>query len=437
MINYKNRPLKILVSVLSAILILIATLLSGCLFSGDTKAWMLKVIESNYYFYDDMNKEGLEDLSIEEIAARLDIYSGYYTAEEYEREINDNDGKKIGLGISSNFVEGKGVYVVTVVENSPAREAGITPGDIIVSGKIGDKVTQFTSYKIFTDFLLAFGEDEEFTLSTADKDFTVAKSDYTAGYTFMATSDTAWEFASAADGGLYPRENPARARDYLPDDAAYINLSQFFGSASAEMGVLFEKFNAMEKKTMILDLRNNGGGYVSVMQDIAGYFVSSIVTEDRVAMTAEYRNGRKQLWPCTKQKGAALISEDTDIYVLANSGTASASEALIGVLVSYGFLDYEDIFISDFSETYLEWAGAGAKTARTYGKGIMQSTFVNRGTGEALTLTTARIGWPNGKCIHDVALSEKDGCTLSPAEWTATKNDDELRGIIEVINGRE
>ena len=67
----------------------------------------------------------------------------------------------------------------------------------------------------------------------------------------------------------------------------------------------------------------------------------------------------------------------------------------------------------------------------------MQSTFVNRGTGEALTLTTARIGWPNGKCIHDVALSEKDGCTLSPAEWTATKNDDELRGIIEVINGRE
>ena len=81
MINYKNRPLKILVSVLSAILILIATLLSGCLFSGDTKAWMLKVIESNYYFYDDMNKEGLEDLSIEEIAARLDIYSGYYTAE--------------------------------------------------------------------------------------------------------------------------------------------------------------------------------------------------------------------------------------------------------------------------------------------------------------------------------------------------------------------
>ena len=88
---------------------------------------------------------------------------------------------------------------------------------------------------------------------------------------------------------------------------------------------------------------------------------------------------------------------------------------------------------SDYSAEYLEWAGAGAKTAQTYGKGIMQTTFVNHFTGEALKLTTARSCWPNGKCIHDVALSKSDGCTPVPAEWTVTRDDAELRKVADII----
>ena len=193
--------------------------------------------------------------------------------------------------------------------------------------------------------------------------------------------------------------------------------------------MLLEKFNAEKFDKLIIDLRNNGGGYVSVMQDIAGYFTG----DTSVAMTAKYKNGREEVYRCTKHD--KLVDKDkTTVYVLANSGTASASEALIGVLISYDFLKYENIFISDFTESYKEFMGDDAKTARTYGKGIMQTTFMNYFTGEALKLTTAKIFWPNGNCIHDVGLNEKSGCSIvDGVEWSATKNDEELQKVCELI----
>ena len=66
----------------------------------------------------------------------------------------------------------------------------------------------------------------------------------------------------------------------------------------------------------------------------------------------------------------------------------------------------------------------------------MQTTFRNLLTGEALKLTTARILWPNGKCIHDVALSAKDGCTPVPAAWSVTADDKELCDAVDIIKAR-
>lgn len=431
----KKRTFLIkLCAVFAAVVIAALSFLSGC--SSDTKSWMLKTIEKNYYFYDDFDKSGLDELSPVEISARLDMYSRYYTAEEYEAEYNDNQGSKSGVGLYTNFIEGRGVYVVSVVGNSPASIAGIAAGDILTGGKRNGEVTPFNAPSDFPDFVSSFGTGEKFSLISAEKEFEVSRENYTASYAYMATCDTAWEFVSSADGGLALSENPSKARAYLPDDAAYINLSQFFGTAAGEVGALLKKFNASHKTSLFLDLRNNGGGYVSVMQDIAGYFTSTLYSEAQVAMIAEYRSGKKQLWKTYMHEGDSLVPKDTNVYVLANSGTASASEALIGVLVSYGFLKYENIFISDYSEEYLEWAGGEEKTAQTYGKGIMQSTFVKYPQGDALKLTTALIKWPNDKCIHGVALSAKDGCTIVPAEWSATKNDGELQKVVEIIAGR-
>ena len=336
MVKTCNSRLRIIrfFALVAAVVFAAIALVSGCTYYKDSKSWLLGTIEKNYYFYDDFDTSGVEDLSLKEIGARLDKYSEYYTAEEFEAEMSDNEGHKSGIGLYTNFIDGKGIYVVQVVGNSPADMAGITMGDLLISGKRGEQVTKFETANNFSDFVLSNATGEKFVLSTAEKDFTVSREEYTSSYTYMATNKTAWEFTSTADGGLAPKENPAKARSYLPDDAAYINLSQFFGTAGGEMGALFEKFNAANKKSLILDLRNNGGGYVSVMQDIAGYFTSSLSSKSSVAMTCEYRNGRKQLWHAIKHTGNSLIPADTKVYVLANSGTASASEALIGVLVS-------------------------------------------------------------------------------------------------------
>ena len=101
---------------------------------------------------------------------------------------------------------------------------------------------------------------------------------------------------------------------------------------------------------------------------------------------------------------------------------------MIGILVSYGILDYENIFLSAYE---------GA-TPKTYGKGIMQSVFTNYVTGEALKLTVAGIYWANGKTIHGTGLTVTEhGCTAAPAgdRIVNVGYDDELNPVIDKIRG--
>ena len=221
--------------------------------------------------------------------------------------------------------------------------------------------------------------------------------------------------------------------DFLPDGAAYINLSQFYGTAAEEFYVLVEKFNATNCTSLILDLRSDGGGYVSVMQNIAGCFSDGQV---KTAMVSRDKHGKEEVYKCSSVSAEKRVGKDKRVYLLANSGTASASEALAGAMICYGALKYEDIFLSDYSEEYIDWlkqSNQEVKTARTFGKGIMQSTFVHK-TGEALKLTTAQIYWPDGKtCIHDRGITKEDGCKTVKAEWVHTKGDKELQDAVRII----
>ncbi len=436
----RGKTLRALTVILAALVIAVASFFAGFFIKGCSQdaqirsmQWMLDTIEDNYFFYDDFDADAAKNLSLYAIASKLDRYSEYYTKEQYQAQLRDNSGEKSGVGVSYSFVGGKGVLLNTVVGNSPADKAGLRAGDYLVGGEKNGQSVTFNSAEDFSAFIDGYPTGERFVLKTADGEFTLSKEIYTASYAFFATSETSWEAVPSADGkGLPLIEDRDGAIDFLPEGTGYIKVSQFYGTAADEFGLLMKKFNSYNCTSLILDLRNNGGGYVSLMQDMAGYFVSSLTSKTSVAMTAEYKNGKREVYNCYKH-GDGLVPADTEIYVMANSGTASASEALIGVLVSYGLLDYKNIFVSDYSAEYLEWAGAGAKTAQTYGKGIMQTTFVNHFTGEALKLTTARICWPNGKCIHDVALSKSDGCTPVPAEWTVTRDDAELRKVADII----
>ena len=435
----KSLTKKILIA--SAAFIVAAAVILTSIYFGifgvyfSTTDWVIGMIDKYYYY--EVDAQDVREAGLENLAGNvLDIYSGYYTAEEYKALTQSNAGNSTGIGVSVSYVDnsfGKGVFVNEVVGNSPAYRSGLKAGTFITGATSGDGQTvQFGSSSAFSDFVSARATGEQFTLITDRGEFTVSREAYHSSYCFMATSDAEWNIEY--DGSK--REIVKTSSDeysFLPEGAAYLRVTQFYGDAAAETAELIGEFNDKGCHSLILDLRNNGGGYVDVMQEMAYVFVGS---RDYMsaAMTARYKDGSETVFPVTAEAiKSCLFPADCELYILANNGTASASEALIGVLVSNSVADYSDIYLSDFSQAYLDWSGMAEKNCRTYGKGIMQTTYRYIVTGEAIKLTTAEIFWPNGNCIHGVGLTQEDGCNTVGAEWSVTYSDEELRAAAAMI----
>lgn len=407
-----------------------------CLFSGcmTSESWVRRTISEYYYRFDGdySDIENLKGLSIEDMVGKLDPYSAYYTREEYNRVLADNQGSKSGIGVAYSFVSGKGVEIHAVVGNSPAKKAGLKAGDIVVSALDGEgNITNFDSSDAFSGFVTARAEGEKFTFNLSDgRTAVLGKEQYTASYVSMFTAEKSYE-VYYDDGARRIEENSEGGIPQLPAGTAYMYMYQFYGGAAEEMGELIERFNAEGCTSLILDLRDNGGGYVDLMAKIGGLFTARLDDgKDHIAMVAKFKDGSEAVEECAEypREDVKTFPKGADLYVLANENTASASEALIGVLVSYGILDYENIFLSDYGEN----------PPKSYGKGIMQSVFENYVTHEALKLTVAGIYWANGKTIHDRGLTLEDGCTAAPAgdRIVNVGYDDELAFAIERITAK-
>ncbi len=417
-------------ALLAVILALSASFLPACLSSKQSsRRWAIQVIENNYYQEIDANFDGLTVPEI--VSTYLDQYSAYYTAEEYQQMLTSDAGGQVGIGIRyEGDAQGKPL-IVEVMGNSPAWESGLRAGEVILGGKVGteEKVT-FETKDDFKDFTSLIGVNQTFTLyGEGEATYTLAKREYQASYAYLCTNQTAWTVAYNEQGQSYLLESPDDKITYLPDGAGYIKLLEFYGNAGKEFADLMEKFNAMQCTSLYFDLRNNGGGFVYIMQQIAGCFAPA----ESVAMSAVYRSGNRETFPVYEVSQNAVIPQNTPIYMLANSGSASASEALIGVLVSNNRLPYQNIYLSAYGDAYnahVEGSSLAGKSGKSYGKGIMQSTFTNWFTGEALKLTTAKIYWPNGATIHDVGLSQSLGCKTVEAAWSVTKADEELQRVV-------
>ncbi len=407
--------------------------------------WAINLIKD--YYYEDVSKElsgNSGDYAINYIVnTYLDKYSRYYTPEEYTAALQSNAGNKVGLGISYSYVEGEGVLINYAFVNSPAYEAGVRGGDVYTGAQTEEESVTFESIGDFNEIVDSVEIGEKIKLFYDGGQVEVTKSEFTASYVYLCTNTSAWTVDYVQKDGkteLRLVESPNDKIEFLPDGAGYIKLIQFYGDNTAlEFGQLIKKFNELNCTDLYLDLRGNGGGYVEVMQGIAGYFVD----EGRVAMTARHRNGKRDTYNVYEPErlredkvADVTVGKDVDVHVLANNATASASEALIGVLVSYGVVDYSNIYVSNFSDEYMAWLGYSESNdfnGRTYGKGIMQETRVNYATNEAIKLTTAKIYWPNDKCIHDVGLGLSDGCNLVDAEWSVTEDDNELRLVTQMV----
>ena len=204
----------------------------------------------------------------------------------------------------------------------------------------------------------------------------------------------------------------------LDTQTAYICLTGFNGKAAEEFAMAMTAFQHDGMKNLVLDLRGNGGGYLNIMLEIAKYFGKDAPYK-APAVIADYGE-KREVFSIESSLYHDYFQGDSRVTVLADSGTASASECLIGFMYSYGTIGYEDICLSQRGDE-----------VQTFGKGIMQTTYPLILTGGAIKVTTAKILWPkDDHCIHGRGILPEDGA-LQVAE--NADREEELKAAISVL----
>lgn len=405
-------------------------------------------------YFDDDNGDDLARVILEPLKA-YDPYISYYSPEEYKRLLSEDGGNYSGVGVGffSDYSVGK-VYM-----NSSAYKAGVKVGDRIIAGVYkgdetasdgNEKFTDFseklaqenegkadkdkkTMFDIYGEFFAGFDISEEFKvkIKRGETEFpvTLKKENYVVSYVEYFDNEKYFYFSTEEnDNGV--KEFGGRERNLteeekaihgsLADDTAYIRLYEFEGGAAEQFADALDYMTKTRNKTkLILDLRDNGGGQIDILLKIAACIIndngkssiSILKTKEKVASTHSETSENK------------FYSDITDIAVIANTGTASASECLIGALNDYG--DAETYKGANFNLDRLILTEEHESRERycTYGKGIMQTTYSLR-SGGAFKLTTAYIYWPlsvddenNPICIQDIGIttSVSENCVSDEA----------------------
>lgn len=300
-------------------------------------------------YYADVDDETLVQGAIDGMLASLnDPYTFYYTVEDMQDRQETAVGEYKGVGMSVQM-DGNGyIRVVRVFKDSPAEKAGVFSGDTLVA--IDGNMLNIQSQKDLDDAVtLMRGVDESEVKLTVLRDgeeleFTVTRGDVNINYV---------EYE-------------------LIDDVGYINIFEFEASTSASFHEAVEYFKSENVAGVIIDVRDNPGGMLDSVVDIADTLLPKgrvIYTEDRAGNVSSYYSD-DEYW------GVPLV-------VLINGSSASASEILAASVQ-----DYE--------------MGTIMGTT-SYGKGIVQ-LLMSFEDGAGMQFTESRYYTPNGVCIHGAGV---------------------------------
>ncbi len=357
----------------------------------------------------------------------LDAYSQYITPDKYVEQNASDAGKRQGIGLVflTKTEDGKDqMLVYRVSGNSPAEEAGFRAGDSLTAfGVAQDDMKESVVFDDFSNFLSERETGESFFVRVRrgeeEKVLSVSVKNYIESYVFYRTKNSSYIF-SGADGSVMTERGEGLT--CLPEDTAYIRLVQFTGKAYDLFAKSMDKFKEEGKRNLVLDLRGNGGGNLDIMQGIAGYFCKNSDSKKPLALIADYGE-RKTKFYAKNNIYYDYFTKESRICVLADEGTASASEALMGVMFDYGAITHEDLCLTK-----------NGKVAKTYGKGIMQTTFLmDIIKQDALKLTTATIHWPiSYTCIHDTGVTATEKTKVVEKNYEGEK---ELYLAIEKLFG--
>lgn len=383
-----------------------------------TLMWLVDTLDKKYYKDVDLDKvyDDLYD------AVVPDRFSGYISPEEFRVLMAESEGTSSNFGIALSGEEEE-MHIARVVGNSSADRAGIRTGmylyrfgmtpESLQSGTYED-LSAFLSGKANRDIVFECGFTPE-----SKQCYVVRSEEYLASYCEYRDSEASFKFRGDTELAL---TQEGAGLQGIPADTGYIRLYEFEGNAAQEFAVCLAKMSERGRRNLVLDLRYNGGGYLNILQSISSYFLKNSNESTPVVATAKYRNGKTTEFRATGNAYGLYFDENSKITVLADEFSASASECLMGVMVDYGAVDYNDI--------YLRMTDDG--TAHSYGKGVMQSTYVTV-QGDAFRLTAAEIFWPSGKSIHGVGVTEKDGANAVVAPLLPNERDLFLEKVLNEL----
>lgn len=333
------------------------------------------------YYLDEIDDEQMEDYLYYGLVAGLgDPYAAYYNEEETQSMLDSSSGNYCGIGavFSQNLITGT-ITVTRVYEGCPSYEAGLLPEDILY--KVGDEeVTGQDLTNVVTKIKGEEGTEVTLTMIRGEEyiDFTMKRQMI---------------------------EVPTIEHEMLANQVGYIMISEFDGVTDEQFIEALEALQSQGMKSLVIDLRNNGGGSVESVCHIA----DKLLPEGPIVYTeykGEEREARNSDSDCVK----------VPIAVLMNGASASASEILAGALQDYGV--------------------AKIVGTQSYGKGIVQSIF-DLQDGTALKLTTAKYYTPNGNDIHEIGITpdvEIDLPEELKTEVTLSFEEDvQLQKAIEVL----
>jgi carboxyl-terminal processing protease len=346
---------------------------------ADTSEQALEVIEDNYF--EEVDPEELESDSVRAIVNELkkthkDRFSHYFGPKSFGLFEESIEGSFSGVGMTVTEVK-RGLRVATVFDGSPAREAGITEGDLItevdgrsIAGEDADLATAKIKGEPGTEVILtvdqASGEGER-----------------------QVTLTRRQLHVPAVEGSL-------KRVNGVP--IAYVQLRGFSNGAHAELRRELERLDRSGAEGLVLDLRGNGGGQLD-----EAVLISSLFVEDGVIVSTESRaQGDETL----EAVGDALPERPT--VVLINNDTASASEIVTAALSQAGL--------------------AEVVGQRSFGKGTVQQV-IPLDNGGALDLTIGEYLTRDGTSINGTGI-EPD---LKARDRLKTKPDEGRQAALEAV----
>jgi carboxyl-terminal processing protease len=302
-----------------------------------------------------------------------DPYTVFLTPEETKRFVEDVKGTFEGVGMEIGIKKGQ-LQVIAPLEGTPAYRAGLKAGDKIL--KINDTPT--------VDLTL----EQAVSMIRGPKGTKVRLTIYREG----------WEKEKEIEIVRDVIEVPSM-RWEEKDGIIYIKIYQFTQKASLDFARAAIEILKSPSRKIILDLRDNPGGYLEVAQDIAGWFLE----KGKTVVIEEFANGERKEY---KSEGPSYFS-DYKIVVLINGGTASGAEILAGAL-----RDNRGILL------------IGEKS---FGKGSVQELESLR--EGSLKITIAKWLTPSGKQISDVGLEPDEVVKMPEGE----EKDLQLERAIEIL----